>query len=98
MQYGNATGGTVSNAHGTLINAGGIAIIDTATGNTDGAFGILSAATVRYVALIKTEVGSYAKSLTEQAETTDVNVPFVNYNAGSGGGGLSIGRLISGGV
>jgi hypothetical protein len=87
IQYGDATGGTGGiNRHGTSIQAGGIAIIGTATGTTSGSFGVQSASTIRYVALIKNESGSFAKSLTAQAETTDVNVPFVNYNAGGGGG------------
>lgn len=96
VQYGNATGGSVSGAHGTNIAAGGLAIIETASGATSGAFGVYSSATDRYVALIKNESGSYPKSLTAQAETTDTNVPFVNYNAGGGGAGIA--RLTRGGL
>jgi hypothetical protein len=77
--HGNATGGSVSGAHGASINAGGIVFITTATGNTSGAFGVSSVATVRYVAIIKNEVGITPKSLTAAAETTSVNVPFVSF-------------------
>lgn len=86
IQYGNCTGGGVSGAHGTLIGGGCSAILDTATGATAGAYGIYSYETIRHYVLIKTESGSYAKSLNGSAETVDTNIPMVNYNTGGGGG------------
>ncbi len=83
IHYGNATGGSGGTSHGTSILVGGIAIINTATGTTSGSFGVHSTDTNRYVALIKTEVGSFAKSLSASAETTSANVPFVSFE-GSG--------------
>jgi hypothetical protein len=89
IHNGSSTGGSVSGAHGTTVNAGGMAFITTATGNTSGAFGVSSTATSRYVAIIQNESGSFAKSLTAQAETTSVNVPFVSFED-SGGPASSI--------
>lgn len=82
--YGNATGGSASGGHGVTVAAGGVAIVGIATGSTSGAFGVQSTSTLRHVVLIKTEAGSFPKSLGAGAETTDANVPFVNYNAGGG--------------
>jgi hypothetical protein len=91
IQHGNATGGTVSGSHGTsIVQAGGIALITTATGSTSGAFGLHCSQGSRYVAIIKNEVGIAAKSLTAQAETTSTNVPFVSFE-GSGSSILAYG-------
>jgi hypothetical protein len=84
IHHGNATGGSASGAHGTQLLAGGMAFIDTATGNTSGAFGVQSTVTTRYVAIIKAESGSFAKSLTSAAETTNANVPFTGFSSVSG--------------
>lgn len=85
IQFGNATGGSAAGAHGTYID-GGAALITTAAGATSGAFGVYSPATSRYVVIIQNESGSYPKSLTGSAETTSVNVPFVSFEGGGGGG------------
>jgi hypothetical protein len=90
IHNGNATGGSLSGAHGTRVDQGGIALINTATGNTSGAFGVQSTATTRYVAIIKNEVGIAAKSLSAAAETTSANVPFVSFE-GSGSSILAYG-------
>lgn len=92
LQNGNATGGSVSAAHGTLIDTGGIALITTATGNTAGAYGVRSFSSGRYVAIIKNEVGTYAKAITS-AET---NVPFTSFNCS--GGGIPVARGMNGGM
>ncbi len=85
IHNGNATGGGVSGAHGTQVFVGGYAFIQTATGTVSGANGVQSTMTTRYVAIIKNEVGSFAKSLTSAAETTSVNVPFVSFESTGGG-------------
>jgi hypothetical protein len=83
--YGDVTGGSVSGAVGLSANEG-IALIGTATGTVANAFGVQTSGSNRAVVLIETESGSYPKSLNADTETTDTNVPFINYGGGGGGG------------
>jgi len=89
IQYGTATGGSSSGAHGTILTASGMAFIATASGSVANAFGVQSSATSRYVAIIQNESGTYQKSLSAAAETTSTNVPFVSFE-GSGGSSLPL--------
>ncbi len=91
--YGRVFGGAVNGAHGLNIgSSGSVAIIESATGTVPGGFGVRSVISIPHIVLIKSESGSFAKSITAVADSNVANVPFVNY------GGLSIGRIISGGV
>lgn len=89
---GNAIGGSVSGAHGVFVTSAAMAFVSTATGNTAGAFGVYSGDSARYVAIIKAEAGSYPKSLTASAETSNTNVPFTSFS------GIPIARGMHGGM
>lgn len=83
---GNATGGSANNANGAFLLFSGIANVGVATGETSGAYGVYTVGS-NTIAIVASEVGDYAKSLSPGTQTDNTNVPFI----GGGGGGYAYG-------
>lgn len=90
--YGDAIGGNTSGAHGLLILSSSSAFVNTATGDTENAFGVFGNANYYgpYTVVIANESGAYPKSLTSYANTTYELAPFADPSSMGGGGGPTV--------